>query len=88
VPDLRRLETLLQASFKELRDAAGVTPPRKKEDKKTRKRERSKPKVVATQVPAPAPVRASTLLPPRISVKSPITKALPVTEEKVLTLIA
>ena len=88
VPDLRRLETLLTSSFKELRDAAGVTPPRKKEDKQTRKRVRSKPKVAATKAPAPAPVRASTPLPPRISVKSPKAPVPPVTEEKVLTLIA
>src|SRR5208283_3430642 len=33
-PDLRRLETLLQLSFKELRDAAGVKPARKAEKKK------------------------------------------------------
>ena len=85
VPDLRRLETLLMSSFKELRDAAGVTPPHKKEETKAKKRVRSKAKVAATKAPAPAPVRASIPLPPRISIKSPITKALPVTEEKVLT---
>ena len=42
-PDLRRLEELLKLSFKELREAAGVTPPqrREKEDKKrVRARER------------------------------------------------
>ncbi len=85
VPDLRRLETLLQSSFKELREAAGVTPPRKKEEKKAKKRMRAKARVAATKAPAPAPIRASISLPPRISAKSSIAPAPPVTEDKVLT---
>ncbi len=87
VPDLRRLEALLMSSFKELRDAAGVTPPQKEEAKrrKLRREYERRRRLQRTKAPAPAPVRASIPLPPRISVKSPITKALPVTEEKVLT---
>ncbi len=88
VPDLRRLEALLKSSFTELREAAGVTPPRTKEEKKARKGVPAKAKAAVTKAPAPAPFRASTSLPPRISVKSPIKAIPPVTEEKVLTLIA
>ena len=55
-PDLRRLETFLKSSFTELREAAGVTPPRKKEEKKAKeKRVRAKAKVAA---PAPTPASA------------------------------
>jgi hypothetical protein len=85
VPDLRRLEALLMSSFKELRDAAGVTPAQKKEEKKAEKRVPAKAKVAAAKAPAPVPVRASIPLPPRISVKSPIAPVPSVTEEKVLT---
>jgi len=85
VPDLRRLEKLLTSSFTELREAAGVTPPRKKEEKKAKKRVRAKAKVAPTEAPAPMLVRASIPLPPLASVKSPIAPGPPVTEEKVLT---
>ena len=53
-PDLRRLETLLQLSFKELRDAAGVRPARKAKKKKER-RVRAEEKIASTSAPAPAP---------------------------------
>jgi diacylglycerol O-acyltransferase / wax synthase len=87
VPDLRRLETLLTSSFAELREAARITPLRKKEEKKKakKKRVRAKTKVAATKAPAPAPVRASIPLPRRVPVKSPTAPGPPVTEEKVLT---
>ena len=89
VPDLRRLETLLQSSFEELREAAGVTPPRKKEEKKQEKRVRAKakakPKLASIPVPAPASVHASIPLRPPASVESAIAPGPPDTEEKVLT---
>jgi diacylglycerol O-acyltransferase / wax synthase len=86
VPDLRRLETLLTSSFTELREAAGVTPPRKKEEKKAQKRVRAKAKVAATPPGrVPESVRVPAPLPPRVSVKSPLAAVPPVTEEKVLT---
>jgi diacylglycerol O-acyltransferase len=86
VPDLWRLEKLLTSSFTELREAAGVTPPRKKEEKKSTKRVRAKAQVAATKAPAPAPVRTSVPLPPLSSVEATIPVGRPpVTEERVLT---
>jgi diacylglycerol O-acyltransferase len=84
-PDLRRLETLLKLSFTELREAAGVTPPRKKEEKKQEKRVRAKAKVASIPVPAPASVHASIPLRPPASVESAIAPGPPDTEEKGLT---
>jgi diacylglycerol O-acyltransferase len=95
-PDLRRLERLLQVSFTELRDAAGVTPLRKKEEqkkeeqkkeeKKRKRRVQAKAKVAATPpAPVPPPVRASAPVPPVASVESPIPAKPPVMEERVLT---
>jgi len=87
-PDLRRLETLLTSSFKELREAAGITPPRnkKEEQKRTKQRARAKKKApVRLPSPAPKSVRVPATLPALASVKSPITPNPPVTEEKALT---
>jgi len=87
VPDLRRLETLLQSSFEELREATRVTPPqKKKEGKKQKKGVRAKTAIAATpQVPVPEPVRASIPRPAPDSI-GPATASGPlVTEEKVLT---
>ncbi len=86
VPDLGRLETLLTSSFKELREAAGVTPPRKKKEKKAKNRVRAKAKL-AIEPPAQAPKSAGAPRPlaPLASAKSPIAPNPPVTEEKVLT---
>jgi diacylglycerol O-acyltransferase len=86
-PDLRRLEAFLKLSFTELREAVGVTPPRKEEKKKMKeKRVRAKAKVApAPSASAPAPVRASIPPPPLSSVESPIPPRPPVKEEKVLT---
>ncbi len=86
-PDLRRLETLLQLSFKELRDAAGVKPARKVE-KKREKRVRTEAKVASTPAPIPAPAPASdpvtiTLVPPT-SVESVASPGSRDTEKKVL----
>jgi uncharacterized protein DUF1298 len=89
-PDLRRLEGLLQVSFTELRDAAGVTSPRKKEEqkkeeKKEKRRAQAKAKVRATTpAPVPAPVRASAPVLPVAPVESAIPPKPPVMEEKVL----
>ncbi|MBZ5613227.1 MAG: wax ester/triacylglycerol synthase family O-acyltransferase [Acidobacteriia bacterium] len=89
-PDLRRLETLLQLSFTELRDAAGVTSLRKneekKEEKRKKKRVRAKAKVAATP-PAPetVPVNTSVPVPPAPAVEPAIPPKPPVMEEKVLT---
>ena len=95
-PDLRRLERLLQVSFTELRDAAGVTPLRKKEEqkkeeqkkeeKKRKRRVQAKAQVAATPpAPVPPPVRASAPAPPVASVESAIPAKPPVMEERVLT---
>ena len=50
-PDLRRLEALVQLSFRELRDAAGVRPIRKAE-KKNEKGVRAEAEVASTSTPA------------------------------------
>jgi diacylglycerol O-acyltransferase len=84
VPDLRRLETLLQSSFRELRDAAGIRTPRK-EKKKQEKRVRVKAKAASTPARAPASVPASVPLSPLASVESTVSAGPPVREEKVLT---
>ncbi|HXZ79479.1 MAG TPA: wax ester/triacylglycerol synthase family O-acyltransferase [Terriglobales bacterium] len=54
-PDLRRLETLLSASFKELKQAAGHQPPRNKRKKRIEasKPALAKPKKTPGPVPAP-----------------------------------
>ena len=87
VPDLRRLETLLQLSYRELRDAAGVKPARKAKKKKE-KRVRTETKVASTSalIPAPAPPPASdpvtiTLEPPT-PVESAESPESPDTEKK------
>ena len=83
-PDLRRLEALLQSSFTELREAAGVRPPRRKKDKKPAKKVRAKAKVALTPpAPAPASVRAAVPRPPLASVESAIAVRPPVKEEQV-----
>ena len=85
-PDLRRLETCLKLSFTELREAAGVRPPRKEEKKKVKeKRVRAKASIASTPARAPASVHASILLRPVASVESAIAPGPPGTEEKVLT---
>ena len=61
-PDLRRLETLLQESFVQLREAVGIRPPRTK--KKANRRRRVVPTAatgtsMATTVPAPIPSAAA-----------------------------
>ncbi|HEX6804253.1 MAG TPA: wax ester/triacylglycerol synthase family O-acyltransferase [Terriglobales bacterium] len=63
-PDLRRLESLLKESFMELRDAAGITPPRARARKKSRP---TRPRAKAGSVAAPVPgngISAVVTLPP------------------------
>jgi len=68
-PDLRRLEAFLKLSFEELRDASGVTPPRKSAKKVRAKTQEVKPprqsekKVPAKtqEVSKPAPEPAATV---------------------------
>jgi diacylglycerol O-acyltransferase len=68
-PDLRRLEAFLKLSFEELRDASGVTPPRKSAKKVRAKTQDVKParksekKVLAKtqEVSKPAPEPAATV---------------------------
>ena len=82
-PDLRRLETLLKLSFTELREAAGVRPPRK-EEKKKEKRVRTNAKVASTPAPVSASGPASTPLRPLASVESATAPEPPDAEKKVL----
>jgi len=89
-PDLRRLETFLQSSFTELREAAGVKPPPNEEKKKKKvKRAYAKDKAKIKSTPAAAPpaesVHVSVPLRPLASVESAITAGPPVKEEQVLT---
>ncbi|HYU48037.1 MAG TPA: wax ester/triacylglycerol synthase family O-acyltransferase [Terriglobales bacterium] len=69
-PDLGRLETFLQQSFAELRDAASGGSPQKKK----KKRVRTKAQDVSTPTPAPAPAAAVSVpippAPPRPAVES------------------
>jgi hypothetical protein len=84
-PDLRRLEAFLKLSFTELREAVGVTPPRKEEEGEVKeKRVRAKAKV-APAPSASAPVRSSIPPPPLSSAESPVPPRPPVKEDKVLT---
>jgi diacylglycerol O-acyltransferase len=83
-PDLRRLETLLKLSFKELREAAGLRSPRKKE-KKREKRVLTETKVASTPALAPAPDAASIPLESLASDASETAPGSPETEKKVLT---
>jgi len=86
-PDLRRLETLLQSSFTELREDAGVDTPRKKEGRKQQKRVRVKAKTETRAAPAPARVPAPRVAPVPLPapVESAIAPSPPAKEGKVLT---
>jgi hypothetical protein len=77
-PDLRRLEALLKLSFTELREAAGIVPAPKedqkkedqkkehqKENQKKRKRVRAKAKVALAPLSAHAPASVHASIPPR-----------------------
>jgi diacylglycerol O-acyltransferase len=93
-PDLRRLETFLKLSFTELREAAGVRPPRKKVEKQEKKKERkvqakTKAKVASAPAPAPASVRVSIPLAPLAS-PEPARAVRPALEQEKIstTLIA
>jgi diacylglycerol O-acyltransferase len=81
-PDLRRLETFLQLSFTELREAAGVKAP-PKQVKKQKKTVRAKVKIASQPTSQPVSVHVSIPLRPLTIEPSP-----PVKEEKVLTQFA
>jgi len=82
-PDLRRLETLLQLSFKELRDAAGVRPARKAKKKKET-RVRTEEKIASTSAPAPGSDPVIIAVGPHASVEPVESPGSPDTEKKVL----
>jgi diacylglycerol O-acyltransferase len=67
-PDLRRLETFLQLSFTELREAVGVRPLPKPEKNKA-KRVRAKAKVASAPETKPASVQVPIPLRPLVSVE-------------------
>jgi len=73
-PDLRRLETFLQLSFTELREAAGGVAPGK--NNKKQRRVRTKAKVASAPEPAPTPVQLSISPRPLVAVK-PAVAAVP-----------
>jgi diacylglycerol O-acyltransferase / wax synthase len=82
-PDLRRLEEFLKVSFSELREAAGIVPPRKKSPRTKKAREET----LKASKPAsgPARVRLSiplTVPPPKVKAQSPAPAA---EEKQVLT---
>jgi len=77
------LETLLQLSFKELRDAAGVRPARKAKKKKET-RVRTEEKIASTSAPAPAPDPVIITLGPPPSVESVVSPGPADAEKKVL----
>jgi len=76
-PDLRRLETFVLSSFRELREAAGISPTQE-EEKKKKKKVRAKAKVASK--PAPAPVRVVIPLAPVASLESTRSVRPPVKE--------
>jgi diacylglycerol O-acyltransferase len=79
-PDLRRFETLLQESFKELREATGVTPPKRRQ-----KRVRARTKTKAKRVPRSAKVEAdSAAAQPAVSEVDAIPAKGPSREEATL----
>ncbi len=83
-PDLGRLETFLQLGFTELREAAGVKPPRRQEKKKG-KRARAKAKVASAPATETASVHVSNSLRSLASVESTTTAGPPLKEETLLT---
>jgi len=85
-PDLRRLEAFLKLSFEELREAAGVGPPRKSQIRRKRNvrakaRKISRPAPTPTTVRAPIPITVPSLSVEPAQVSRPATGE----EERVLT---
>ncbi len=83
-PDLRKLETLLAESFGELRAAAGLEPPQKKEKKK--KRIRPKRRVVpapATAKAAPVRAKAMSALAPTVTELKQVPEPASATEPSI-----
>jgi diacylglycerol O-acyltransferase / wax synthase len=81
-PDLRRMEEFLKVSFAELRDAAGITPPRMKSPKSKKVREKG------GVTPKPRPEAATIQVSIPLTVPSPSVKTAASPEpatERVLT---
>jgi diacylglycerol O-acyltransferase len=78
-PDLRRLEDFLKASFSELREAAGIVPPREKSPRA--RKPRAKAPRAAKPVSEPVKVRLSIPLavPPKVEVAQ---SSVPASEKK------
>jgi len=74
-PDLRRLETFLQLSFTELREAAGGVAPGK--NNKKQRRVRTKAKVASASEPAPTPPVQLSIPPRPVAPVEPAVAALP-----------
>ncbi len=83
-PDLRRLEGLLRLSFKELREAARVTPANKRAKKKAK---RVRTEKTVPSAPLPTSASDATFLPTRslASVESAIAAKSPEREKRVPT---
>ncbi len=71
-PDLRRLENLLQESFTELRNAAGVKPPQKKRAHTTRVESRSARAAMRPAQPTPVPSAKAVASPIQSPLQLPI----------------
>ncbi|HYM75367.1 MAG TPA: wax ester/triacylglycerol synthase family O-acyltransferase [Candidatus Dormibacteraeota bacterium] len=81
-PDLKRMEKLLEASFTELRDAAGIRPSQKKKVRRKTKAASTAaaPKIAPAPVPAPVAVPIAVRFSPSESKRAP--EAAPATEQE------
>jgi diacylglycerol O-acyltransferase / wax synthase len=88
-PDLRRLEELLKVSFAELREAAGLTPPRKKSSPKRKTMRVAAPTSKSEPASQPAAIVLSSI--PLTVPAPPVETAAPppvTEEEKILATVA
>jgi hypothetical protein len=79
-PDLKKMEKLLDASFTELRDAAGIRPPQKK--KVRRKTKAALTDATPRIEPAPAPVAVPVVNSFSPSESKRVPEAAPATEQE------
>jgi diacylglycerol O-acyltransferase len=93
-PDLRRLETLLKANFKELQEVTGTNPSRKNADKNRKIQRKKREKTVKVAEPPsslapkpvnPEPVDLSAPFPPSVAAEPAILPSSPVTQTDDLT---
>jgi hypothetical protein len=87
-PDLRRLEELLKVSFEELREAAGLGPPRKKSSPKPKTRVAKR---TSKSEPASQPMSSVLSSIPLTVPAPPMETAIPApvaAEEKILATVA